>query len=153
MRGKIQLLMSSYSIQMSGSTTFARPGTIGAGGGAFAYGTYGFLYKKKAGGGGRRSTLNIPGGGAMTNKATYLYNKYKPGETGIGAQTTANRRAKNIRASVCTPDNKCAPFYNTLGANPYRNLGRAMYPIFPGIPLPPSLPPTPAAAITPSVID
>ena len=128
---------------MSDSTTFGRPRTNGVGGGAFAYGTYGFLYKKKTGGGGRRSTRDIPGGGAMTNRATYIYNKYKPGETGIGAQSTAIRRAKNIHASVCTPDNKCSSFYNQLGVNPYNNIGRAtrypeIYPIFPGIPLPPS---------------
>lgn len=112
---------------------------IGAGGGSFYYGKYGFLYKKKAGGGGRRSTKFFAGGGSTTNNATYLYNKYKPGDTGVGAQSTAVRRAKNIRASVCTPDNKCGPFYNTLGKdnNYTRNLGmnntlsRENYPLYP----------------------
>lgn len=110
----------------------------GVGGGAFAYGPYGFLYKKKVGVGGRRSTRDVPGGGAMTNQATYIYNKFKPGETYVGAQPTAIRRAKNIRAAVCTQPN-CSQVYNTLGLNQYNTIGMDMrypdiYPIFPGIP-------------------
>jgi len=106
------------------------------GGGSLYFGRDGFLYKKKGAIGGRRSTQYIPGGGALTNQKTELFNKYKPGETGIGAQSTAVRRAKNIRASVCTPDNKCSPFYNTLGVNQYNRIGAtprypAIYPIYP----------------------
>ena len=102
----------------------------GQGGGAFAYGPYGFLYKKKVGVGGRRSTRDIPGGGSISNRATFIYNQYKPGETGVGSQPTAIRRAKNIRASVCTPENKCDPVYNRLGVNPYNNLGQTpKYPV------------------------
>lgn len=100
-------------------------------GGSFAYGPYGFLYKKKAGGGGRRSTRNIPGGGALSNRARFTDNQYKPGESGVGAQSTAVRRAKNIRASVCTPGNKCDPVYNRLGVNQYNNLGETpSYPAY-----------------------
>lgn len=108
------------------------------GGGAFAYGKYGFMYKKKAGGGGRRSTRYIPGGGAITNQATYLYNKYKPGESYIGSQPTAIRRAKNRKASICSPNNNsnCGPFYNTLGRSILLPNGKSsnypnVYPIFP----------------------
>lgn len=113
-------------------SNISRPG----GGGSLYFGREGFLYKKKGAIGGRRSTRYIPGGGALTNQKTDLFNKYKPGETGIGAQSTAVRRAKNIRAAVCTPDNKCSPFYNTLGVNQYKKIGStpqypAVYYIYP----------------------
>jgi uncharacterized repeat protein (TIGR02543 family) len=75
----------------------------------------GFLYKKNLGVGGRRSTKMAPGGNTTCNSSTDLYNKYKPGGGGVGASSTANRRAKNRLASVCGSSNKCFPCYNTLG--------------------------------------
>jgi uncharacterized repeat protein (TIGR02543 family) len=75
----------------------------------------GFLYKKNVGVGGRRSTKMGPGGNITCNSATDLYNKYKPGQGGVGASSTANRRAKNRLATICGSSNKCFPCYNTLG--------------------------------------
>ena len=75
----------------------------------------GFLYKKNVGVGGKRSTKMGPGGNITCNSSTDLYNKYKPGGGGVGASSTANRRAKNRLASVCGSSNKCFPCYNTLG--------------------------------------
>jgi uncharacterized repeat protein (TIGR02543 family) len=75
----------------------------------------GFLYKKNVGVGGRRSTKMAPGGNITCNSATDLYNKYKPGTGGVGASSTANRRAKNRLATICGSSNKCFPCYNTLG--------------------------------------
>jgi uncharacterized repeat protein (TIGR02543 family) len=87
--------------------------------GQFWYGSQtnfpGFLYKKNVGVGGRRSTKMNPGGGITCNSATDLYNKYKPGGGGVGASSTANRRAKNRLATICGSSNKCFPCYNTLG--------------------------------------
>jgi len=74
----------------------------------------GFLYKKNLGVGGKRSTKFNPGGNILCNKSRYLYNKYKPGVGGVGASSTANRRAKNRLATVCG-DNPCAQFYQYLG--------------------------------------
>ena len=88
---------------------------VGGGGGAFWFGQYGFLYKRKGGGGGRRSTKMAPGGNTTCNGPTYIYNKYNPGNTGVGAQSTAVRRAKNIKSSVCGPKIPCGQFYNYLG--------------------------------------
>jgi len=75
----------------------------------------GFLYKKNTGTGARRSTKMAPGGNTTCNGPTYIYNKYNPGNTGIGAQSTAVRRAKNIKAAVCGPKIPCGQFYNYLG--------------------------------------
>lgn len=88
--------------------------------GQFWYGSTtnfpGFLYKKNVGVGGRRSTKMAPGGNVTCNSATYLYNKYKPGQGGVGASSIANRRAKNRLASVCQgPNSQCGPFYQYLG--------------------------------------
>ena len=88
--------------------------------GSFWYGNTtdfpGFLYKKNIGVGGRRSTKMNPGGNITCNGNVYLYNKYKPGLGGVGASSTANRRAKNRAASVCTADNShCGAFYQYLG--------------------------------------
>ena len=88
---------------------------VGGGGGAFWFGEDGFLYKRKGGGGGRRSTKMAPGGNTTCNSPTYIYNKYNPGNTGVGAQSTAVRRAKNIKAAVCGPKIPCGQFYNYLG--------------------------------------
>jgi len=73
----------------------------------------GFLYKKNTGVGGRKNPLY----GLICNKPTYIYNKFKPGTGGVGAQNRANRRAKNMRATVCV-DHNCERFYNYLGLFP-----------------------------------
>ena len=87
--------------------------------GNFWYGSQvnfpGFLYKKNLGVGGRRTTKMAPGGNMTCNKSRGLYNKYKPGDSGIGASSIANRRAKNRLAAVCGPQNQCGQFYNYLG--------------------------------------
>lgn len=80
--------------------------------GQFWYGKYGFLYKKNVGVGGRKNPLY----GLICNKPTYLYNKYKAGDSGIGAQSQAVRRAKNRHATICSAENgKCGQFYMVLG--------------------------------------
>jgi hypothetical protein len=91
--------------------------------GQFWYGSAtnfpGFLYKKNVGVGARRSTKFSPGGNVTCNTYQYLYNKYTPGQNGIGASSIANRRAKNRLASICL-DSKCGRFYSYLGRyNPY----------------------------------
>ena len=79
--------------------------------GQFWYGPYGFLYKKNTGVSGRKN----PKVGLIINKQTDIYNKYTPGQNGIGAQSIANRRAKNRIASICSPGTPCGKFYNKLG--------------------------------------
>ena len=79
--------------------------------GQFWYGDYGFLFKKNTGVGGRKN----PKYGLICNKPTYFYNKYSPGQAGVGAQSVANRRAKNRLASICSPSTPCGNFYLTLG--------------------------------------
>jgi hypothetical protein len=74
----------------------------------------GFLYKKNVGVGGRRSTKFNPGGNTTCNKSRHLYNKYKPGTGGVGANSIATRRAKNRHATVCEYSN-CFPCYMSLG--------------------------------------
>jgi hypothetical protein len=74
----------------------------------------GFLYKKNVGVGGRRSTKFNPGGNTTCNKSRYLYNKYKPGTGGVGANSISNRRAKNRNATICV-NNSCFPCYMSLG--------------------------------------
>jgi len=87
--------------------------------GSFWYGNStnfpGFLYKKNVGVGARRSTKMGPGGNITCNSPTYLYNKYKPGQGGVGASNIANRRAKNRLATICNGKNNCFPCYMTLG--------------------------------------
>jgi hypothetical protein len=80
----------------------------------------GFLYKKNVGVGGRRSTKMNPGGNITCNSATYIYNKYTPGASGIGASSMSNRRAKNRQATVCRSGNgtdtkNCFPCQPALG--------------------------------------
>jgi hypothetical protein len=80
----------------------------------------GFLYKKNVGVGGRRSTKMNPGGNITCNSATYLYNKYTPGASGIGASSMSNRRAKNRLATVCRSGDgsntkNCFPCQPSLG--------------------------------------
>jgi hypothetical protein len=88
--------------------------------GQFWYGSTtnfpGFLYKKNVGVGARRSTKFGPGGNVTCNTYQYLYNKYKPGQGGVGASSIATRRAKNRAASVCTGGTgRCGAFYTYLG--------------------------------------
>jgi hypothetical protein len=76
----------------------------------------GFLYKKNVGVGARRSTKFGPGGNVTCNTYQYLYNKYKPGQGGVGASSISNRRAKNRIATVCTNGTgNCGAFYPYLG--------------------------------------
>jgi len=74
----------------------------------------GFLYKKNVGVGGRRTTKFAAGGNITCNTYQYLYNKYSPGQGGVGASSIANRRAKNRLATICK-ENKCFPCFMTLG--------------------------------------
>jgi len=107
--------------------------------GQFWYGSQtnfpGFLYKKNLGVGGRRSTKFSPGGNTTCNTYQYLYNKYKPGQGGVGASSTSNRRAKNRAASICNgPNQQCGAFYTYLGR--YNNYtenpnGFFNYPLYP----------------------
>lgn len=84
--------------------------------GQFWFGPYGFLYKKNVGVGGRRSTKMMPGGNTTCNTYQYIYNKYTPGQSGIGGQSIAVRRAKNRLSTVCsTAKPRCNPVYNRLG--------------------------------------
>ena len=87
--------------------------------GQFWYGSQtnfpGFLYKKNVGVGGKRSTKMGPGGNITCNSSTYLYNKWKPGQGGVGDSSIANRRAKNRLATICNGKNNCFPCYTTLG--------------------------------------
>lgn len=86
--------------------------------GQFWYGSQtnfpGFLYKKNVGVGGRRSTKFGAGGNTTCNTYQYLYNKYKPGQGGVGASSIAVRRAKNRQATICI-NNNCFPCYMSLG--------------------------------------
>lgn len=101
---------------MSGWTGF---GTGSNSNGQFWYGKTtnfpGFLYKKNVGVGARKSTKFGAGGNITCNSYTYLYNKYKPGTGGVGATSTAVRRAKNRIATVCQGTQRCGQFYNYLG--------------------------------------
>jgi hypothetical protein len=61
-----------------------------------------------------------PGGNITCNSPTYLYNKYTPGASGIGASSMSNRRAKNRLATVCRSGDgierkNCFPCHSTLG--------------------------------------
>jgi hypothetical protein len=87
----------------------------------------GFLYKKNTGAGGRRSTQFTAGGTAICNGPQYIYNKYKPGDNGVGANSIANRRAKNRKATICGT-NKCYPCYMALGQySPYTHNPNGYY--------------------------
>jgi len=113
--------------------------------GQFWYGSTtgfpGFLYKKNVGVGARRSTKFAPGGNTTCNTYQYLYNKYSPGQSGVGASSIATRRAKNRLASVCGGvNNKCGQFYTYLGRyNSYTENQNGYFPYppnqYPGKPL------------------
>ena len=100
---------------MSSSSLNSFIPNLGSGGGQFWYGPYGFLYKKKGGGGARR----YPGYGVMCNQPQYLYNKYVPG-SGVGASSVSVRRAKMISATSCNKSQTCFPRYAELGQNQIR---------------------------------
>jgi hypothetical protein len=101
----------------------------------------GFLYKKNVGVGARRSTKMSPGGNITCNVSTFLYNKFKPGQNGVGASSISNRRAKNRLATVCYKnDGKCGPFYTFLGRyNNYTGNPNGFFPFppnqYPGKPV------------------
>jgi hypothetical protein len=113
--------------------------------GQFWYGSTtrfpGFLYKKNVGVGARRSTKFAPGGNTTCNTYQYLYNKYSPGQGGVGASSIATRRAKNRLSSVCGGENgRCGRFYTYLGRyNRYTENPNGYFPFppnqYPGKPL------------------
>jgi uncharacterized repeat protein (TIGR02543 family) len=105
----------------------------------------GFLYKKNLGVGARRSTKMAPGGNVTCNSETYLYNKYKPGGGGVGASSTATRRAKNRLATVCSGQ-QCFPCYNTLGQ--YSNYTHNPNGFVPCPAIASSIIPTPSPSVT-----
>ena len=86
---------------------------FGPSNGQFWVGDFGFLYKKNVGVGGRRTTQFRSS--ASCNTPQYLYNKYSPGQGGVGAQSTSNRRAKNRLATICNQNQTCGKFYPYLG--------------------------------------
>jgi len=79
--------------------------------GQFWYGDYGFMYKKNNAVGGRKNPMY----GLICNRPTYLYNKYKAGNSGIGASSTSVRRAKNRLSTVCQTNPPYSNFYMYLG--------------------------------------
>jgi len=85
---------------------------IGGGGGQFWYGEYGFLFKKKAGGGGRKN----PAYGLICNQPQNIYNKFISG-AGVGASSVANRRAKLRLSTSCNKNQVCGRFYKNLTMN------------------------------------
>ena len=107
----------------------------------------GFLYKKNLGVGGRRSTKMNPGGNITCNSSTYLYNKYTPGASGIGASSMSNRRAKNRLATVCrsgSGTNNCFPCQPTLGQySNYTHNPNGYYSCISPPPIPIPIPPIP----------
>lgn len=103
----MQYLVSTYGRNSSSG------GQYWFGGNSFP----GFLFKKNGGVGARKSTRFAPGGNIMCNQPTYIYNKYKPGSGGIGANSVATRRAKMIHATVCNGSMQCGQFYKYLGTH------------------------------------
>jgi hypothetical protein len=82
------------------------------GGGSLWYGPYGFLYKKKGGGGARVN----PAYSLICNQPQNIYNKYISG-SGVGASSVANRRAKLIHSTSCNKNQRCGRFYQNLSMN------------------------------------
>jgi len=101
--------MSSYNTSFrTGSNSY---GQFWFGGNTFP----GFLYKKNVGVGGRRSTKFNAGGNTTCNQPGEFWNKYKPGQGGVGASSTATRRAKIRQATVCDIQGPCGNYYKYLG--------------------------------------
>ena len=73
-----------------------------------------YSYFGNSGVGARISTRFNAGGNKITNTYQYIYNKYKPGGSGIGASSIAVRRSKNRKATICG-ENPCYPCFMTLG--------------------------------------
>lgn len=86
------------------------PNIGSGGGGAFWYGDYGFLFKKKGAVGGRKN----PSYGLICNQPQNIFNKYTPG-SGVGGSSPAVRRAKMRLATSCNPNQPCGPFYSSVG--------------------------------------
>lgn len=78
--------------------------------GNFYVGKSGFQYKSAGGGGGRR---NFPLG-LITGVPANVNNKFVPG-AGVGASSTATRRAKLIHATICSGNYPCSSYYPRLG--------------------------------------
>jgi len=88
------------------------PNIGSGGGGQLWYGPYGFLHKRKGGGGARKN----PPYGLICNQTTNIWNKYISG-AGVGGVSVANRRAKLIHATSCNKNQKCGQFYRNLSMN------------------------------------
>lgn len=73
-----------------------------------------YSYFHNSGVGARISTRFAAGGNRITNTYQYIYNKYKPGNNGVGANSIAVRRAKNRKSTICGKE-PCFPCYMTLG--------------------------------------
>lgn len=81
--------------------------------GQFYIGKGGFKYKKNGGAGVRKN----PSYGLITGVPANVNNKYVYG-AGVGAQSTAVRRAKLRFATVCNPEQPCGRFLTKLGIHP-----------------------------------
>ena len=84
--------------------------------GQFWYGKGGFAFKKTGGGGVRKN----PPIGLITGVTADVNTKYVYG-AGVGAQTTAVRRAKLRFATICNPEQPCGRFMSRLGIHPKDN--------------------------------
>lgn len=84
--------------------------------GNFYYGKSGFAFKKNSGGGVRR----VVPLGLLNGLQGELFNSYISG-AGVGAQSTAVRRAKLRNATICNPEQPCGQFIMRLGQQPTRN--------------------------------
>jgi hypothetical protein len=100
--------MNNYRRIKTGSNSY---GQFWFGGNSFP----GFLYKKNVGVGGRRSTQFTPGGSITCNQPNEFWNKYKPGNGGVGASSVSTRRAKMRLATVCDQQGLCGNYYKYLG--------------------------------------
>lgn len=106
--------MNPYLIASVGRTS-ASYGQFWFGGSTFP----GFLFKRNPGGGNSRSTIMGAGGNGSCNQPNFFWNRYISG-AGVGASSTANRRAKLINATSCLPGQQCGRFYAGLGQNQIR---------------------------------
>jgi hypothetical protein len=70
--------------------------------GNFYYGKKGFLFKKQTAGGAKW----VQPLATICNQPQNIYNKYVPG-SGVGASSTATRRAKLLYATSCNKTQQC----------------------------------------------
>jgi hypothetical protein len=84
--------------------------------GNYYFGKGGFAYKKNPGGGNHR-LFPI---GLITGVPANVNNKYISG-AGVGAQSTAVRRAKLIHSVSCNNEQICGKFSKYLGLHPKDN--------------------------------